>query len=487
MAKKEKTNTEKMAAVGKIDPKTMTPEEYAKVQAEAQQVQKAKQGEKMPVQKAVEDVRSLHKVLSADEEIPISKHLQLFAIVSCITLFIIWANFAPLDEVARGEGKVIPSREVQILQNLEGGIVEEINTWEGEEVKKDEILMRLRDVSAASDFSANQTRYLALQASISRLEAEAAGSSSLTFSEDIIKGSPESVDEERRSFKANRQRLLDQKNIFEAQLRQKQQEVVEINTRITGMRDQISLAQQEKAQIEPAVLKGSLPQLELLKLDQRMSELRSELNALESSLPRARSAISEVQRRLEDLASTAKAEAQRELTEKLGQAQTINKTLSALEDRKERTDIRSPVDGIIKDLKVTTIGGVVQPGQDLIEIVPLDDKLLVEAKVRPSDIAFLYPGQQAIVKISAYDFSIYGGLKGELVDISADTIQDQEGNSFYRVRVRTNETSLKRKGEILPIIPGMVATVDILTGKKTVMEYLLKPFVKTLKNSLNER
>ena len=152
-----------------------------------------------------------------------------------------------------------------------------------------------------------------------------------------------------------------------------------------------------------------------------------------------------------------------------------------------RTDIRSPVAGIIKDLKVTTIGGVVQPGQDLIEIVPLDDKLLVEAQVKPSDIAFLYPGQEAMVKITAYDFSIYGGLKGELVDISADTIQDQEGNSFYRVRVRTNETSLKRKGEVLPIIPGMVASVDILTGKKTVMEYLIKPFIKTLKNSMNER
>ncbi|HCK32455.1 MAG TPA: HlyD family type I secretion periplasmic adaptor subunit, partial [Rhodospirillaceae bacterium] len=268
---------------------------------------------------------------------------------------------------------------------------------------------------------------------------------------------------------------------------QRRQEVVEINTRIQGMSDQIALAQQEKSQIEPAVRKGSLPQLELLKLDQRLSELRSELNAMESSLPRARSAIGEVQRRLDDLVSSAKADAQKELTEKLAEMQTIDKTLSALEDRKVRTDIRSPVAGIIKDLKVTTIGGVVQPGQDLIEIVPLDDKLLVEAQVKPSDIAFLYPGQDAMVKITAYDFSIYGGLKGELVDISADTIQDQEGNSFYRVRVRTNETSLKRKGEVLPIIPGMVASVDILTGKKTVMEYLIKPFIKTLKNSMNER
>lgn len=484
----DKQNKENL---GKIEPEKKTAEQIAAekmAQALQGQMQGQMQGEQGKQQKLRRNLLDrTSDILTADEEIPLSKHIQLFAIAAFFFSFIVWASFAELDEVTRGQGKVIPSKEVQILQNLEGGIVEEILTWEGEEVKEGQVLMRLRDVSAASDFASNKTRSLALRASIARLEAEAEGDSSVTFSEEIIKEVPESVEEERRSFRANKRRLEDQRQILESQLRQRRQEVVEINTRIQGMSDQIALAQQEKSQIEPAVRKGSLPQLELLKLDQRLSELRSELNAMESSLPRARSAIGEVQRRLDDLVSSAKADAQKELTEKLAEMQTIDKTLSALEDRKVRTDIRSPVAGIIKDLKVTTIGGVVQPGQDLIEIVPLDDKLLVEAQVKPSDIAFLYPGQEAMVKITAYDFSIYGGLKGELVDISADTIQDQEGNSFYRVRVRTNETSLKRKGEVLPIIPGMVASVDILTGKKTVMEYLIKPFIKTLKNSMNER
>jgi adhesin transport system membrane fusion protein len=421
------------------------------------------------------------------EEVPLAQHLQLFAIVAFFVIFLLWANFATLDEVTKGEGRVIPSKEIQILQNLEGGIIEAIQTWEGEEVKAGQVLMQLRDINAASEFQSNESRVFSLRASISRLQAEANGESSISFSEDILREVPESVDEERRTFRANLTRLRDQRSILDSQLRQRRSEVDEINTRIRGMQDQINLARQEKAQIEPAVAKGSLPQLELLKIDQRLSEMQSESNSLESSLPRANAAINEVQRRLEDAVSTARADAQAQLTETFAQVKALDKTLSALVDRKERTEIRSPVDGIIKDIKITTVGGVVQPGQDLIEIVPLDDKLLVEARVRPQDIAFLYPGQAAVVKITAYDFSIYGGLKGELVDISADTIEDKEGNSFYRVRVRTNETNLKRKGEILPIIPGMVASVDILTGKKTVMDYLIKPFAKTLENSLNER
>lgn len=429
----------------------------------------------------------LDGLLEVDEDLPLAKHLQLFAITAFFVLFILWASFANLDEVTRGEGRVIPSREIQVVQNLEGGIVEEILTWEGEEVSQGQVLMRLRDVSAASDFGANQARYLSLQAAIKRLQAEAEGETTLSYGQDLLRAVPESVREEQATFRANRQRQRDQRSILEEQLRQRRQEVVEIQTRIDNIRDQIALTQQEKQQIEPAVMRGSLPQLEMLKLDQRLTEQRGELNSLESSLPRARAAINEVQGRLQDLISTFRAEAQNELTEKQAEASALEQTLSALEDRKVRTEIRSPVDGIIKDIKITTVGGVVQPGQDLIEIVPKDDNLLVEARIRPSDIAFLYPGQNAIVKITAYDFSIYGGLKAELVDISADTIEDQEGNSFYRVRVRTDETNLKRKGEVLPIIPGMVASVDILTGEKTVMEYLLKPFVKTLDNAMSER
>jgi len=206
-----------------------------------------------------------------------------------------------------------------------------------------------------------------------------------------------------------------------------------------------------------------------------------------SAIPRARAAIGEANARINEVKSTARAQAQTELSAKLIEMNAIQKGLAGLEDRKQRADIRSPVNGYVKELKVFTVGGVVQPGQEFIEIVPKDDQLLVEARINPKDIAFLYPEQEGIVKITAYDFAVYGGLKGKVKSISPDAVTDEEGNSFYVVQMLTEENALKRKGEVLPIIPGMVASVDILTGEKTVMEYLLKPFIKTLNNSLNER
>ena len=190
---------------------------------------------------------------------------------------------------------------------------------------------------------------------------------------------------------------------------------------------------------------------------------------------------------MREIESAARAQAQTELAAATAEMNSIGQTLTALTDRKTRTEIRSPVNGTVKDIKVTTVGGVVKPGADLMEIVPRDDQLIVEARIRPADIAFLHPGQKAVVKLTAYDYSIYGGLTGELVDISADTITNEKGETFYRVRIRTPQTFLKRKGEVLDIIPGMVASVDILTGKKTVMQYLLKPFIKTLDVAMRER
>ena len=239
--------------------------------------------------------------------------------------------------------------------------------------------------------------------------------------------------------------------------------------------------------IKPLVEKGSAPKLELLQLQRGIQERVSELNGLKSSLPRAKSAIEEANARMEEIQQTAKTEAQTELAAKLTELNEIRERLSGLEERKVRKEMKSPVSGTIQEITVSTVGGVVRAGEDLIKIVPKDDQLIVEARVKPSDRAFIYPGQPAVIKITAYDFSIYGGLKGELLDISADTIEDDQGNPFYRVRLRTHETELKRKGEVLPIIPGMVTSVDILTGQKTVMQYLLKPFVKTLDNAMNER
>ncbi|MBI1300225.1 MAG: HlyD family type I secretion periplasmic adaptor subunit [Alphaproteobacteria bacterium] len=423
----------------------------------------------------------------ADDELPLSKHLMLCAITGFFLIFMIWANLATLDEVTRGEGKIIPSSDVQALQSLDPGIVEEFLVKEGDEVKQGQVLVRLRDIEASSDLSANQARYLGLLASIKRLQAQAEGKETLEFPKELVDKAPNSVREELNAFKASKQQLEGQINVLEQQKKQRQQEMSELETRIRDVESVISLQRQEMQMIEPLVAKGSAPEMELLQLQRGLREKQTEINGLRTSLPRARTAIEETNARLHEIRSTAQADAQVELATKLTELNEIKERLSGLEERKGRKEMRSPVDGIIQEIMVNTVGGVVRAGEDFIKIVPRDDQLIVEAKVNPQDRAFIYPGQKAVIKITAYDFSIYGGLEGELLDISADTIEDEQDNVFYRVRLRTFETELKRKGEVLPIIPGMVASVDILTGKKTVMQYLLKPFIKTMDNAMNER
>lgn len=422
-----------------------------------------------------------------DEELPLSRHIMLVMITAFFVIFIVWANLAALDEVTRGDGKVIPSSEIQVMQSLEGGIVEAFLVREGDFVEAGQVLMRLRDVQASSDLGSNKRRYLGLLAKIERLKAEAEGAMTPKFSDDSMKGASDSVKEELETFKANRVNMKSQTLVLDQQSLQREQEVSGLKTRLSDLREVLRLSREERDMIAPLVARGSAPKVELLQLDRGIKERQTELNSVAASLKQAKSAVNEAKARVNELESAAKAQAQTELSATMIEMNTIKETLSGLIDKKVRTEIKSPVDGTIKDLLVNTVGGVVQPGADLIEIVPKDDQLIVETRIRPSDIAFLHPGQNVVVKITAYDFSIYGGLQGDLIDISADTLTDDQGETFYRVRVRTKETSLTRKGEVLEIIPGMVASVDILTGKKTIMEYLLKPLVKTLDRALNER
>lgn len=438
--------------------------------------------EKLAVAEAKAD-----RFFNTDDDLPLSQHLILMFIAAFFVIFVIWANFAALDEVTRGDGKVIPSTEIQKLQSLEGGIVEEFLVREGDEVKAGQVLMRLRDVQASSDLGSNRARYLGLLAKTQRLKAEAEGLPTPNFTEEVMKEVPQSVQEELESFRANVQNLSSQTQVLQQQLNQREQEVTGLRTRVSDLREVLRLSNEERNMIAPLVERGSAPKVELLQLERGIKERQTELNTVMASLTQAQSAVDEAQARIAELTDAAKAQAQTELAATTIEMSSIGETLSGLEDRKVRTEIKAPVDGTIKDILVNTVGGVVQPGADLIEIVPKDDQLIIEARVRPSDIAFLHPNQPAVVKITAYDFSIYGGLKGEVIDISADTLTNEEGETFYRVRVRTNETSLTRKDEVLNIIPGMVASVDILTGEKTVMQYILKPLVKTLDNAMNER
>lgn len=422
-----------------------------------------------------------------DDDLPLSRHLLMVFIAAFFVIFFMWANFATLDEVTRGEGKVIPSGEVQAVQREEAGIVEEILVREGDEVEAGQILMRLSDIAASSDLGANEARYLGLLASITRLQAEADGKSTVEFPQEVMEKAPGSVTEEMNAFRANQQQKLGQINVLQQQLAQREQEVREIETRARDLRETIRLQQQEKEMIEPLVAKGSAPKLELLQLERSLQERNAELNGLMSGLPRAQSAVEEARARIEEIESSARAQAQTELAAKLIEMNEAKQRLSALEQRKSRKEIVSPVNGIIQEITVNTIGGVTKPGEDIIKVVPKDDQLIIEGRVRPADRAFIHPGQDAVIKLTSYDFSIYGGLDGKLTYISQDTFEDEQGNSYYTVRLTTDKTHLMHKGEKKEITTGMVASIDILTGEKTVMEYLLKPFIKTLDNAMSER
>lgn len=426
------------------------------------------------------------RVLDTDEDLPLSRHVMMIVICGFFVVFFLWATFANLEETTRGEGKVIPSKEVQKLSSLEGGILQEILIKEGDEVKAGQVVARLSEVAAGAELGSGEARYLGLMATVARLQAEVLGKQP-EFPAEVMEKAPSAVSEELAAFTANRDKINGQTIILQQQKSQRSQELSELQIKSNDLAGQTALAREEKAMVEPLVARGSAPKMELLQIERSIKERQTEQNSVNSAIPRARAAIAEADARIRDLEATAKATAQTELAAKMVELDATKKGLVGLSDRRDRTEIKSPVNGYVKDIKVYTQGGVVQPGQDFIEIVPKDDQLLVEARIKPKDIAFLYPDQPAMVKISAYDFSIYGGLPGKVVGISPDAVTDEKGESFYQVRILTTENSLKRKGEVLPIIPGMVATVDILTGEKTVMEYLLKPFVKTMSSSLNER
>ncbi len=411
-------------------------------------------------------------------------HVLLAAVLLFMVAFLVWARWATLDEVTRGEGRVIPSRQIQIVQNLEGGIIAAILAREGEIVDEGQVLMRIDNVRAATDYREKRARYLALVAATARLRAEI-DETAPAFPTELTNEAPALAENELALFRSRQTELEGELDILRRQEEQRGQELNELRTRLAQLDRSYRLANQELTLMESVgtgVSKG-----DLLRLRRQVNDLQGELEQGTLAVPRAESALGEAGKRIEKAFSTFRAEAQRDLNAHEAEIAGLKEVVIAGEDRVRRTEVRSPVRGTIKTLKIGTIGGVVQPGADLVEIVPLEDTLLVEAQVRPADIAFLAPGLPAMVKITAYDFSIYGGLKGVVEEISADTIANERHENFYRVRVRTERNYLGTESKPLRIIPGMTAQVDVLTGEKTVLDYLLKPILKARSRALTER
>ncbi|MGF1910098.1 HlyD family type I secretion periplasmic adaptor subunit [Vibrio kasasachensis] len=435
---------------------------------------------------------------------PSSARIMLWLMLLFFIIAIAWASWAEIDKVTAGQGKVVPSSQIQVIQNLEGGLVKAILVHEGELVQKGQQLLLIDDTRFRSDFREREQQVANLTAHVIQLSASLASVEinedfdsktwqqnvilnydNLFYPEDFELKRPRLVARQKAEYRQNLNELRNQVSLIDQQVKQKQQDLIEIRARVRNLRESYSFARKELEITKPLAEEGVVPRIELLKLQRQVNDTRREMTSSELKVPVLRSAIQESMLGRIDAAQKFRSEQQEKLNEAQDKLSAMSESTVGLQDRVNRTVVVSPVTGTVKTLNINTVGGVIQPGMDIVEIVPSEDTLLVEAKIAPQDIAFLRPELLAIVKFSAYDFTKYGGLEGTLEHISADTTVDEEGNSFYLVRVRTSETSLN-KDESLPIIPGMTASVDIITGKRTVMDYLLKPILSAKTNALKE-
>ena len=418
-------------------------------------------------------------------------HLLLIAVALILVSFIVWADNAVLDIVTRGQGKVIPSSTVQVIQNLEGGIMAGILVNEGDVVEKDQVLLRIDNTTAQSNYDDLHSRYLSYLASITRLEAEIAGTAAddIVFPQEVLQDAPDMADAERKNARIRRDQLKAQIDVLQDQATQKQQDVDQLTSKIENLKQSLGLAQ-KRLNIINSMEEGVVSQIDKLKAQQDVHDLKSEIDLAQLQLPQAKSAEQEAQNRMKEQELTFRSEAATDLSKQRLEQASVIQQLKAGKDKVTRTEVRSPVRGTVKEIKIRTVGGVIKPGEDLMEIVPIEDTLLVEAQVRTSDRGFIKVGQAATVKFDTYDYSIYGGLKATVEYISTDAIEDQSSGKkerYFRVRLRTERNYLGTEAKPLPIGPGYTATAEILTDKKTVLAYLMKPILKAMNTAMRER
>lgn len=414
---------------------------------------------------------------------PMRARALLYVLLLAVAALIAWAWFAPIDEVTKGTGRVIPSSQTKIIQSYDGGVVENIEIEEGQLVAPGQLLMRIDPTRYASSYREGVARSLALKAKVERLGALTAGQPYVP-SREVLDESPRLAAHERELYETSKDELDEQKIIAREQLTQRREELREAEARRDSANRTLSLASRELDLTRPLLDSGAVSEVEVLRLEREVSSARGELSQSDAQVARLNAAVEEAQSKIREVALEMQNRWRNQLSEALGELSAIEESNVGLENKVSMAEIRSPVAGTVQRLHVNTLGGVVQPGQEVVEIVPSDDKLVVEARIAPQDIAFLRPGQPATIKLTAYDYSIYGGLAAQLDHISADTITDDDDNTFYLVRVRTQQGAVDSN---LAIIPGMTAQVDIMTGKRTVMQFLLKPVLRAWNNSMGER
>lgn len=431
-----------------------------------------------------EFMKSLSAAILQKTPSRISKVLRIWVLT--IILFIVWASYASIDEITRGSGKVIPFGQNQVIQNLEGGIVDSILINEGQRVKAGQVILKIRNAKSLSSSLTNKIKYEELLAKKARLYAEANG---LDFT--IKKTDNEELNKQmmlaKNLYDSDKIEYLAKDNSFAEQINQKKQAYTEAKAKVKSLKKSLEFVTEEIAMTEPMVKEGVKSKIDFLKLKREASTIENDIEAARLSLPRLASAIKEIRSNRKEAKQLFIGEAKKELNEVTAELSRLKTQQIEYADQVERTIVKSPVDGIVQKLYVNTIGGVIKPGADLVEIVPTNKKLYLEVKIKPSDIAYLHPGAEAKVKVSAYDFALYGGLVGEVVNISPDTIVDEKGDTYYLINIETKKNYLGTEDHPLKIIPGMVVSVDIVTGKKTIMQYILKPILKSKQYVFSER
>ena len=391
-----------------------------------------------------QNLKSSIKVTELEPPLP---KASLFIWIICLGLvtLLLWAWFFKLEEVSTGTGKVVPSSKEQTIQSLEGGILTKLNVREGEIVTQGQILAQLDPTRLESNVGESASLLMSSRATSARLRAEVNGTP-LSFPQEVLKDT-KLVKEETALYNSRRANL---------------------DESMAGLRQALSLIEQELSMTEPLVAKGAASEVEVLRLKREANNLRNQMN---------------------DIRNQYYVKSREELSKANTDVETQQQVVRGKSDTLSRTVFKAPMRGIVKEIDVMTIGGVIPQNGKLMTIVPLDEQLLIEARISPRDIAFIHPGQEALVKVTAYDYSIYGGLKGKVTTISPDTIRDEvkQDQFYYRVYIRTNTAKLTNKaGKQFSITPGMVATVDIKTGQKSVLDYLIKPFNKA-QEALRER
>ena len=437
-------------------------------------------------------------------EVPSLHRLTIWAMAALLLSFILWASFSSMEQVTSGSGKIIPSSQIQIIQSLDGGVLQELFVQEGMQVIKGQSIARIDDTRFRSDFAEQKQEVDSLRANIIRLRAELSSiiigtNDDWRLQIEITKQVPQypadlnvnaefMVKRQQDEYSGRLDNLINQLAIESQQIQQREQEIAELDSKIATMTISYSLATKELDLTRPLAEKNIVPKIELYKLERSVNELKGDLSAIRLLSPQLKSTLQESILNRRETALIYRTETRAELNELQNKLSRINEAQVGAQDKVTKALIVSPVIGTIKTIHINTLGGVVKSGETIAEIVPTEDMLMVEAKIKPRDIGFIYPGLPAVVKITAYDFARYGGLTGKVIHISADTTQDEEGNSFYLIRVKTDASSIKNhKNEQMPIIPGMMTNVDVITGKRTILEYILNPILRAKQAALRER